>query len=90
MIYNDPFDGAHIVGQYKCSTLICSICLPILLGVRNDQIRADPYVEGGDSGSVAGLSFIDVNNPVANTERYSRWAHSVSLFPKVIKKKVRL
>ncbi|XP_026571841.1 complement component C7 [Pseudonaja textilis] len=57
-------------------------------GVRNDQIKADPYVEGGDSGAVAGLAFIDVNNPVANTERYSRWAHTVSLHPTVIKRKL--
>ncbi|ETE64494.1 Complement component C7 [Ophiophagus hannah] len=57
-------------------------------GVSNNQIKADPYVEGGDAGTVAGLAFIDVNNPAANTERYSRWAHTVSLHPTVIKKKL--
>ncbi|XP_063151784.1 complement component C7 [Candoia aspera] len=57
-------------------------------GVHNNQIKADPYVEGGDPGTVAGLSYLDVNNPVANTERYSRWAQSVSLYPKVIKQKL--
>ncbi|KAL7989069.1 hypothetical protein Chor_007988 [Crotalus horridus] len=72
--------------KVECETL--NEVLKQSSGVRNDQIRADPYVEGGDPGTVAGLSFIDVNNPVANTERYSRWAHSVSLFPKVIKKKL--
>ncbi|XP_044302545.1 complement component C7 [Varanus komodoensis] len=57
-------------------------------GTASTQIKADPFVEGGGPGEVSGLVYLDVQNPVANSERYSRWARSVTLFPKVIKRKL--
>ncbi|KAH0627908.1 hypothetical protein JD844_008475 [Phrynosoma platyrhinos] len=57
-------------------------------GSSSNLIKADPIVRGGSSTDTAGLSYLDLQNPAANTERYSRWARSVSYFPSVIKQKV--
>ncbi|XP_062984188.1 complement component C7 [Elgaria multicarinata webbii] len=57
-------------------------------GTSSHQIKADPYVEGGSPGDVAGLVYLDVQNPVANSERYARWARSVTLYPRVVKRKL--
>nr|XP_034956365.1 complement component C7 [Zootoca vivipara] len=57
-------------------------------GTTSNRIRADPLVEGGSPGAVAGLSYMDINDPVANTQRYSFWARSVSYSPRVIKQKL--
>lgn len=45
-------------------------------------------VRGGDSGFVADLSFLDLDNPAGNKQRYSSWAGSVTRLPQVIKEKV--
>lgn len=57
-------------------------------GSRSNQIKAEPFVEGGSPGAVAGLSYLDTQNPVANVQRYSLWARSVSFYPRVIKQKL--
>ncbi|XP_036384474.1 complement component 7b [Megalops cyprinoides] len=46
-------------------------------------------VIGGDPAYVAGLSSLDVENPTANNDMFSKWAGSVKNFPRVIKQKVR-
>lgn len=73
----------------KCLVFICSSPC-VLSGSRSNQIKAEPFVEGGSPGAVAGLSYLDTQNPVANVQRYSLWARSVSFYPRVIKQKVRL
>ncbi|XP_053145733.1 complement component C7 [Hemicordylus capensis] len=57
-------------------------------GSSSNEVKADPFVEGGSPAAVAGLSYLNVQDPVANTERYSFWARSVSSYPKVIKQKI--
>ncbi|KAI1900079.1 hypothetical protein AGOR_G00046340 [Albula goreensis] len=49
----------------------------------------DSKVEGGDPAFVAGLKSVDLDNPVANLDRYKKWAGSVKTFPSVIKPKLR-
>jgi hypothetical protein len=51
-------------------------------------IRGDPWVRGGGSGFIAGLSFLELDNPAGNKRRYSAWADSVTNLPQVIKQKV--
>nr|XP_020639293.1 complement component C7 [Pogona vitticeps] len=57
-------------------------------GTTSNEIKTDPYVLGGSPGDVAALSYLDVQNPAANIGRYSRWARSVSYYPRVIKQKI--
>ncbi|XP_060617412.2 complement component C7 [Anolis sagrei] len=57
-------------------------------GSSSGRIKAIPFVQGGSPGDVAGLSYLDLQNPAGNTERYSRWARSVSNSPTVIKQKI--
>uniref|UniRef100_A0A8D0H868 Complement component C7 n=1 Tax=Sphenodon punctatus TaxID=8508 RepID=A0A8D0H868_SPHPU len=57
-------------------------------GTSNNQIKGDPYIEGGSPGTVAGLSYLDLNNTAGNSERYTSWALSVTDYPRVIKRKL--
>ncbi|XP_069483299.1 complement component C7 [Ambystoma mexicanum] len=57
-------------------------------GSSSQIIRGDPMVIGGESKFVAGLSYLDLNNPAGNDERYAMWAGSVKNLPRVIKQKV--
>ncbi|KFP83282.1 Complement component C7, partial [Acanthisitta chloris] len=57
-------------------------------GSSGSKIKGNPYVEGGRPGAVAGLSYLDLNNPAENSEKYSNWAASVTDYPRVIKKKL--
>ncbi|XP_076973179.1 complement component C7 [Tamandua tetradactyla] len=57
-------------------------------GTKNNVLRGDPFVRGGSPGHVAGLSFLELDNPAGNKRRYSTWAESVSNLPQVIKQKL--
>ncbi|XP_038600217.1 complement component C7 [Tachyglossus aculeatus] len=57
-------------------------------GSSSNEIRGDPYIEGGNPAFVAGLSYLDLNNPAGNSARYASWAGSVRDFPYVIKQKL--
>lgn len=51
-------------------------------------MRGDPFVRGGRAGFVSGLSYLELDNPAGNRQRYSSWAGSVTSLPQVIKQKV--
>lgn len=51
-------------------------------------LRGKPLVRGGDSGFVADLNFLDLDNPAGNRQRYSSWAGSVTRLPTIIKEKL--
>lgn len=57
-------------------------------GTQDNVLRGDPFVRGGSAGLVSGLSFLDLNNPAGNRQRYASWAGSVTNFPQVIKQKL--
>ncbi|KAI1904943.1 hypothetical protein AGOR_G00010880 [Albula goreensis] len=58
-------------------------------GSSSNQIPVKTSILGGDPAYIAGLGFIDLENPVANREKYSKWAGSVKNFPKVTEQKLR-
>ncbi|NXU61718.1 CO7 protein, partial [Horornis vulcanius] len=57
-------------------------------GSSSNKIKGDPYIEGGSPGAVAGLSYLDLDNPAGNSRIYTSWAASVTDYPTVIKKKL--
>uniref|UniRef100_A0A8C6IMK2 Complement component C7 n=1 Tax=Mus spicilegus TaxID=10103 RepID=A0A8C6IMK2_MUSSI len=57
-------------------------------GNKGRLLRGKSLVRGGDSGFVADLSFLDLDNPAGNKQRYSSWAGSVTRLPQVIKEKL--
>lgn len=57
-------------------------------GTQKNVLKGDPFVRGGSPGLVSGLSFLDLNNPAGNRQRYASWAGSVTNFPQVIKQKL--
>ncbi|XP_058536025.1 complement component C7 [Ochotona princeps] len=58
-------------------------------GTQNNILRGIPLVvRGGDTGLLAGLNWLDLNNPAGNRRRYSSWAESVTHVPSVIKQKL--
>ncbi|KAJ7396302.1 Complement component C7 [Pitangus sulphuratus] len=57
-------------------------------GSSGNKIKGDPYIEGGSPGAVAGLSYLELNNPAGNSRSYTLWAASVTDYPRVIKKKL--
>ncbi|KAF3828701.1 hypothetical protein GH733_004607, partial [Mirounga leonina] len=57
-------------------------------GTQLNVLRGDPFVRGGGSGFVSGLSFLELDNPAGNKQRYSSWAESVTGLPQVIKQKL--
>ncbi|KAM9693909.1 complement component C7 isoform 1-T1 [Trichechus inunguis] len=57
-------------------------------GTEGNVLRGDPFVRGGSSGFIAGLSFLELDNPAGNKRRYSEWAGSVTNLPQVIKQKL--
>lgn len=59
------------------------------IGTQSNVLRGNPFVRGGSSGFVSGLSFLELDNPAGNKERYASWAESVTGLPQVIKQKVR-
>ncbi|KAM7167031.1 complement component C7 isoform 1-T2 [Macrochelys suwanniensis] len=96
-------EGLSITDMYKCTSsgwnlfivrkkkTTCSKLDELLKsssGISHNQIRGDPYVEGGNPAAVAGLAYLDLNSPAGNSERYSFWARSVKYYPRVIKQKL--
>ncbi|KAJ8402008.1 hypothetical protein AAFF_G00372430 [Aldrovandia affinis] len=71
----------------KCEKLIEN--LKSTKGFSNNRIPVKTAILGGDPAYIAGLGFMDLGNPSANSGMYSKWAGSVKNFPKVIKQKVR-
>ncbi|XP_049504678.1 complement component C7 isoform X3 [Panthera uncia] len=57
-------------------------------GTQSNVLRGNPFVRGGSSGFVSGLSFLELDNPAGNKERYASWAESVTGLPQVIKQKL--
>ena len=70
----------------KCSKL--DELLQTSSGSSGSKIRGDPYIEGGSPSAVAGLSYLDLDDPAGNNQRYSTWARSVTDYPRVIKQKL--
>lgn len=58
------------------------------VGTQDNVLRGSPFVRGGHIKFVAGLSFLELDNPAGNKQRYSSWARSVTDLPQVIKQKV--
>ncbi|XP_054439949.1 complement component C7 [Pteronotus mesoamericanus] len=54
----------------------------------NNVLRGTPSVRGGSPGLVSGLSYLELDNPAGNQQRYSSWAGSVTRLPQVIKQKL--
>ncbi|EDL75730.1 complement component 7 [Rattus norvegicus] len=57
-------------------------------GNQGRVLRGEPSVIGGGPGFVADLSFLDLDNPAGNRQRYSSWASSVTSLPQVIKQRL--
>ncbi|KAM7147544.1 complement component C7 [Molossus nigricans] len=57
-------------------------------GTQSNVLRGDPLVRGGHPGLATGLSFLELDNPAGNQQRYSAWAGSVTKLPQVIKQKL--
>ncbi|NXY31797.1 CO7 protein, partial [Pomatorhinus ruficollis] len=96
-------EGISITDLYKCTSsgwnaIIvkkkkqeCTKLDELLLtssGTSGNKIKGDPYIEGGSPGAVAGLSYLDLDNPAGNSQMYTSWAASVTDYPRVIKKKL--
>ncbi|XP_037655093.1 complement component C7 isoform X2 [Choloepus didactylus] len=72
--------------KHKCKE--AEQALKAASGTKNNVLRGNPFVRGGSSGLVAGLSFLELDNPAGNKKRYSDWAESVTSVPNVIKQKL--
>ncbi|XP_036879463.1 complement component C7 isoform X2 [Manis javanica] len=70
----------------KCQEL--EEALKLATGTQSNVLRGFPFVRGGSSGFVSGLSFLELDNPAGNKQRYSSWAKSVTDLPQVIKQKL--
>ncbi|XP_040613500.1 complement component C7 isoform X2 [Mesocricetus auratus] len=57
-------------------------------GSQNRKLQGEPFVRGGGPGFVSDLSFLELDNPAGNKQRYSSWAESVTHLPQVIKQKL--
>ena len=65
--------------------------LPLIfphVATANNRLQGTPFVRGGSPGLVSGLSYLELNNPAGNQERYASWAASVTGLPQVINQKV--
>ncbi|KAJ8347017.1 hypothetical protein SKAU_G00284180 [Synaphobranchus kaupii] len=71
----------------KCEKLIEN--LKNTKGFSKNKIPVKTDILGGDPAYIAGLGFIDLEDPSANSDMYSKWAGSVKDFPQVIKQKLR-
>ncbi|XP_045141185.1 complement component C7 [Echinops telfairi] len=72
--------------ESKCKDLLNA--LKSASGTQNHVLRGVPFVRGGSSGFIAGLSFLELDNPAGNKRRYSSWAESVTSLPQVIKQRL--
>ncbi|XP_004448265.1 complement component C7 [Dasypus novemcinctus] len=80
------FDFIFKSSKHKCQE--AKQALKAASGTQDNTLRGDPHVRGGSSGQVAGLSFLELDNPAGNQRRYSSWAQSVTSLPQVIKQKL--
>ncbi|KAI4879684.1 hypothetical protein NFI96_032018, partial [Prochilodus magdalenae] len=71
----------------KCEKLIQSIKSSSQHG--SEKMPVKTSIVGGHATYVAGLSFLDLDNPDRNQAMYSKWAGSVKEFPQVVKQKLR-
>uniref|UniRef100_A0A8C0V4F6 Complement component C7 n=1 Tax=Cyanistes caeruleus TaxID=156563 RepID=A0A8C0V4F6_CYACU len=89
-------EDVSITDLYKCTSSGWNILLvkkkktecTKLDELSGNKIKGDPYIEGGSPGAVAGLSYLDLDNPAGNSRMYTLWAASVTDYPRVIKKKL--
>lgn len=58
------------------------------VGTQGSKLQGEPFIRGGGPGFVADLSYLELDNPAGNRQRYSSWAESVTSLPQVIKQKV--
>ncbi|XP_006626977.2 complement component C7 [Lepisosteus oculatus] len=75
------------VKRSECNKLVEA--LRTAEGYKRDRIRAETQIVGGRSGFASGLNYLDLNNPTANSDLYTKWAGSVTQNPSVIKQKLR-
>lgn len=83
---SSKFQFLFTSSEHACKDL--ENALKSAAGTQNNVLQGDPYVRGGDSGFIAGLSFLELDNPAGNKRRYSKWAQSVPRVPQVIKQKL--
>uniref|UniRef100_A0A3Q2KNA7 Complement component C7 n=1 Tax=Equus caballus TaxID=9796 RepID=A0A3Q2KNA7_HORSE len=72
--------------KHKCQAL--KEALKSAAGTEGNVLRGKPFVRGGSAGFVSGLSYLELDNPAGNKNRYSSWAGSVTDLPQVIKQKL--
>ncbi|XP_024434262.2 complement component C7 [Desmodus rotundus] len=70
----------------KCKDL--KDALKLASATANNRLQGTPFVRGGSPGLVSGLSYLELNNPAGNQERYASWAASVTGLPQVINQKL--
>ncbi|XP_035291383.1 complement component C7 [Anguilla anguilla] len=58
-------------------------------GSNSRKIPVGTDIVGGDPAYIAGLSYVDLDNPAGNKDMYTKWAGSVKSFPTVIQPKLR-
>lgn len=83
--------SSHFQFLFTSSKQKCTTMEEVLKSVSENEgnlLRGVPFVRGGHSGFLAGLSYLDLNNPAGNKRRYSQWAGSVPDLPEVIKQKL--
>ncbi|KAG7481185.1 hypothetical protein MATL_G00064130 [Megalops atlanticus] len=71
----------------ECNTL--KNALERSSGYKDNKIQTRSNVAGGDPAYIAGLEYLDLQNPSANWDMYRKWAGSVKDLPTVIKQKLR-
>nr|XP_033788137.1 complement component C7 [Geotrypetes seraphini] len=57
-------------------------------GSSSHEMHGDAFILGGEPKFVASLSYLNLESPAANEERYASWAGSVKNVPSIIKKKL--
>ncbi|MBZ3872223.1 Complement component C7 [Sciurus carolinensis] len=83
---SSDFHFLYKSSEQKCKEL--EEAVKLASGNEKNVLRGVPFVRGGGSGFIAGLSFLQLDNPAGNRRRYSAWAQSVSRLPQVIKQKL--
>lgn len=71
----------------KCDTVFKNTFESSVSG--DSKLNIYPDIVGGQTGYAEGLKHLDLKNPEANHNMFSKWAGSVKYFPVVIKEKLR-
>ncbi|XP_066567535.1 complement component C7 [Amia ocellicauda] len=74
------------VKKSECSKLVEA--LRTAEGYKHNKVNVKTLITGGSAGFTSGLNLMDLNNPSANSELYSKWAGSVKQNPSIIKQKL--